>query len=333
MLSFKYENIYTRNIICLIIVFGIAYLGFTLMPKLPGMPNPSAMQLLSYLAGNYFLLLINNHIIVRTLFLKGKYLKALLGAFAIGTVLFLFSYYLGNLYNIPQNIASEILGSFVKIIVGACIYLGHNYFVTNVLNTQKKLLNTGAELDFLKQQLSPHFLLNSLNNLYGVSLTAPEIIPDKIIELSQLLSYQVAATNKQIVSITDEIKFVNDYLNNAKYKANNLKLNITTEGNIGDENIAPLLFLPLIENAIKFSLETDEPYINADWILKSDTTQLSIENNYQTEIKTKQGNNIGIANLKRRLEILQLKNIFTSDTTLPHIYKTQLTIWHSNTNV
>lgn len=328
----KYENIYARNIACLVFIYGLAYLEFSIMPKLPGMPNPTIMQLFNYLCGSFLLIFINNHFVIRNYFLNGKYLKALLGSSSIGIVMFCFSYYLGQLYNIPNNVASEILGSFVKLIIGMCIYLGHNYVLTNMLYTQKKLMSTGAELHFLKQQLSPHFLLNSLNNLYGVSLSAPEIISHKILELSELLRYQVAATNKLTVPIQDEVKFVNNYLNNAKYKANNLNLKINTTGNLSNAAIAPLLFLPLIENAVKFCLESDAPYIHAEWVFDENIIQLNIENNYQTAILSKQGNNIGLANLKRRLEILHLKNNFTIDTATYNIYKTQLTIWHTNTN-
>jgi LytS/YehU family sensor histidine kinase len=212
-------------------------------------------------------------------------------------------------------------------VIGSSIYFWNDWILNNVIKTQKKLLNKEAELNFLKQQLSPHFLLNSLNNLYGVSLSTPEIVSDKILELSDLLRYQVEATNKNNVPLSEEVKFVNDYLENAKYKSNKLIINLESKGEVLNENLPPLLFLPLIENAVKYSAECEQPIINAKWIFENNSICFDIENNFYMNSKIKSGTNIGLANLKRRLEILKQKYSFEIINTNPELYKTILKIW------
>ncbi len=178
----------------------------------------------------------------------------------------------------PTYILTEYISVFLITIFGLAFYIIHTWILNNVINTKKELLDKKNELDFLKQQISPHFLLNAINNLYGVALISPQIIADKLLELSDLLRYQIESVKKDWVSIEDEMTFIETYFNYTNDKINNLTISNSMEGNFNSVFIPPLLFLPLIENAIKYSIETDNAFIHSKWRFEKESLIFTIEN-------------------------------------------------------
>ncbi|HEU4497662.1 MAG TPA: histidine kinase, partial [Flavobacterium sp.] len=193
------------------------------------------------------------------------------------------------------------------------------------IGLKRKLIANENELSFLKHQLNPHFLLNAINNLYGVSLAEPEIVSEKILELADLLHYQLDAIKKNTVLLADEIAFCKNYIAYMQYKSNNLKVETAITGNFQNKKIHTLLFLPLIENAIKYASETQNPQVNINWLLDKDCLIFTISNTFTANNSKAKGTEIGLANLKRRLEILDAKSELT--ITENDFFKVQLTLW------
>ena len=206
------------------------------------------------------------------------------------------------------------------------MYFLHFWILRNITESQKEIMTIESELVFLKQQLNPHFLLNVMNNLYGESLAVPESVPDRILNVSDLLRYQIEATKKDIVPLEEEIAFIKKYI--AYYTFSNERLTIeqTYLGNFDRIKIPPLFFLPLMENAVKFSGETSRPYIHLSLNVSDRDLTFSMQNNFLAEGSRTKGTGIGIGNLKRRLEVYGINHKLTCERDSSE-FKIQLKLW------
>ncbi len=178
----------------------------------------------------------------------------------------------------------------------------------NQLLAEEKLQ---AELKFLKAQVHPHFLFNTLNNLYALTLKSSKEAPEVVLKLSDLLSYMLYDCTADTVALDKEVRLVEDYIALEKIRyGDRLNVSFNLLGEINGRAIAPLMILPFIENAFKHGVseELDESWISIDLTLKPETLTLKVENSKSTQEVTedrfeyKQG--IGLTNVKRRLEIL-----------------------------
>jgi Putative regulator of cell autolysis len=201
-----------------------------------------------------------------------------------------------------------------------------------VSQTDKDIMNYKSELLFLKQQLNPHFLLNAMNNLYGESLAEPDKVPDRILNLSDMLRYQIEATKKDYVLLDEEVAFIKKYMEYYTFRNERLAITQKFEGNFDNIDIPPLFFLPLVENAVKFSAETAEPFINIDLKVKCNGLSFIIKNSYLESGSRISGTGIGIENLKRRLEVYGLKHELNCRKE-KNTFIVKLNIWHLPTAV
>lgn len=161
-----------------------------------------------------------------------------------------------------------------------------------------------TELDYLKAQYHPHFLFNALNTVY-FQIDEENDVAKKTVELlSELLRYQLYGVNK-IVSIREEIDFINNYISFQQLRiSERLCLHMTVDPVLNDQLLHPLLFQPLLENAFKY---VDGEYrIDIDIRMTDKGIRFTIENSIspQNKIYSNKNKGIGIENLKRRLSIL-----------------------------
>lgn len=173
---------------------------------------------------------------------------------------------------------------------------------TKILETQLKLKE--QELNYLKMQIHPHFLFNTLNTMYGFALKKADETPEMILKLSNLLDYLLYQVNKPFVSLTDELNHINDYIELEKMRFNNsLKINFKTDNISENIKIAPMLLLPFIENSFKHgSLKNGILRININLFCKNKSIHFEIKNtNNNNETSTK---GIGLENIKKRLDLL-----------------------------
>lgn len=194
------------------------------------------------------------------------------------------------------------------IINGTFFYFIHIVITKKVSETNKEIINFKSELSFLKQQLNPHFLLNAMNNLYGESLSDPDKLPDRILNLSDMLRYQIEATKKDYVLLEEEIAFIKKYIEYYTFQNERLEVTQHFEGDFDNIDIPPLFFLPLVENAVKFSAETAAPFIIVDVKVKCNQLTFTLKNNYLESGSRLSSTGIGIENLKRRLEVYGLRH-------------------------
>ena len=176
------------------------------------------------------------------------------------------------------------------------------------LQTQLQLKE--QELKFLKMQIHPHFLFNTLNTLYGFALKKSEKAPEMILKLSNLLDYILYQVDKPLVLLEDEIKHIEDYVSLEKFRFQE-SLQITVNKDLIDEKleIAPMLLLPFVENAFKHGAQIDGVVaVNINLKVDENTLNFTIENSAKNNENSKKG--IGLENIKKRLEMVHPKNHF-----------------------
>ncbi|MEL0650153.1 histidine kinase [Algibacter sp. TI.3.09] len=175
---------------------------------------------------------------------------------------------------------------------------------TKILETQLKLKE--QELNYLKMQIHPHFLFNTLNTLYGFALKKADETPDMILKLSNLLDYLLYQTDKPFVSLTEEIHHIEDYIALEKMRFNNtLNINFKTSTVSEVLKIAPMLLLPFVENSFKHGvIKNGELSINIDLRCDENKIHLQIVNTASKAISSKNG--IGLDNIRKRLDLLYL---------------------------
>lgn len=169
-----------------------------------------------------------------------------------------------------------------------------------------------AELNFLKGQLHPHFLFNTLNNLYALTLNQSPRSPSVVMGLSEILRYMLYEANTDVVDLEKDLKIVQSYIELEKIRyEERLDIHFSINGILSSCCIAPLLILPLVENAFKHGVseQIGQVWINIDLAVKSNFLKFKISNSKPEISITKKEQNrhhgsIGLGNVRKRLEIL-----------------------------
>jgi sensor histidine kinase YesM len=196
--------------------------------------------------------------------------------------------------------------SFLLIITYGLV---KNY--VNNTKTQAQLIaqKSQAELMALKAQINPHFLFNVLNNLYGSAIVedSPKT-SEGILQLSSIMRHVVEGTKNERIDVEKEVRFLNDYIELNKMRIpNRPNIRIITEI-FWDENptmIAPLLVIPYLENAFKYSISTtEECFIEMSFRIENQQLSFSCKNSIiKTDDKLEVGTGTGLDNTKRRLDL------------------------------
>ncbi len=232
-----------------------------------------------------------------------------------------------------EDLIASLIGTITLLATAVAIKIGKDSYEQRKVTEQLKLDQTKMELNYLKQQINPHFLFNILNTINIQSISHPESVSDTVLQLSDMLRYQIYEAGKSdTVTLKKEIEFLNNYASLEKVRRNNLKLEWNVHSAIPNVRITPFLFLPLVENAFKHSvsISEEEVLIKIDWIFQSGNLVLSVQNTIGT-YKNNEGG-FGIDNLRKRLELLYPKkhNLEFSISNNTHKAILEMTINESN---
>ena len=174
------------------------------------------------------------------------------------------------------------------------------------LNTELKLKE--AELKILKAQIHPHFLFNTLNNLYGLTLEKSDSAPDLVLKLSEILDYILYRCNDKKVPLNAEIENLKNYISIEKLRyTEKLELKIEFPENYDDLQIAPLILLPFVENAFKHGVSNfpDGAFVETKISCSGNTLNFKIENSRNPELgKSGPASGIGLKNVRKRLDLV-----------------------------
>ena len=170
-----------------------------------------------------------------------------------------------------------------------------------------RLEKINSELNALKAHINPHFLFNTLNGIYGLSLTNSTKTSDSILKLSSIMRYVLTETNTDLVYLKHELEYIDNYIDLQKIRlTDKTTINYTITGNLEDQKVPPLLFINFIENAFKYGL-SNEVSTNIEiqiQIQKKQLTLLVKNDKISDRFNQQISSNIGMPNIKKRLQLL-----------------------------
>ena len=184
-----------------------------------------------------------------------------------------------------------------------------------------------AELKFLRHQTNPHFLFNTLNNIYALARKRSEHTAEVVLRLSKLLRFMLYESKTDLITVADELKILDDYIELEKMRYDRLTIHFQRDIDESTQKIAPLLLLPFVENAFKHGASESrfDSFIRIQVKLQQGRLTFNIENTKENHILEEIRDNIGLCNVRRQLELmyreydLQLQNE-------PHIFSVRLYI-------
>ncbi|MCY1227130.1 Sensor histidine kinase YpdA [compost metagenome] len=222
---------------------------------------------------------------------------------------------------------ATVIGTLICIL-GPVMFL--KFYREEKRKREEALLLNQMQLNSLKSQLNPHFLFNTFNTLYGISLEFPERTPDLIMKVSQLMRYQLESNAKQCVSLEEELSFINSYIQLEKERVG-YRCEITYDSKIDNENaykISPMLLIAFVENAFKHgTCAIENCYVHISITVEKGKLRLQIVNSIPEKKINVVSTRIGIQNTTERLKIiygndytLDIKNtdtVYTVNLALP----------------
>jgi two-component system, LytTR family, sensor kinase len=173
---------------------------------------------------------------------------------------------------------------------------------------QLRIEKQQAELNYLKSQTNPHFLFNTLNNIYALAKDKNDLAPESILRLSKILRFMLYETTGQYIAIEQEIKIITDYIELEKLRYDDsLRINFNHDIENMKQALPPLLLIPLVENAFKHgtSETRGNPFVDIHLAVRNRQLELVVKNSSEiTEVPETVKENIGLSNLRRQLQLL-----------------------------
>lgn len=164
--------------------------------------------------------------------------------------------------------------------------------------------NIKLEFEFLKSQVNPHFLFNTLNNIYSFSLASPDKVPDTILKLADLMRYSLYETNEEYVSLQKEINFLTSYIELERVRHDDdVRIEFTVRGKADQKKVPPLLFILFVENAFKHGIQSSaqSSWVEVELDISSREIVFEVRNSIPTNRRYQTGG-LGLKNVRKRLD-------------------------------
>jgi sensor histidine kinase YesM len=211
----------------------------------------------------------------------------------------------------PQLYALFILFDFIKYLFTAALSVAlkmtSSWYKMEAERAELEKSRTEAELQNLKSQLNPHFLFNTLNNIYSLIAISPAQAQEAVHDLSRLLRYVLYESSESYVAVEKDLDFLHNYVELMRIRLpRHATLQTDIQTTSPGTRIAPLLFITLIENAFKHGVSNNKPsFIQIEIAAGSKQVACYIRNSYFPKDDTdKSGSGIGLVNLRKRLNLL-----------------------------
>lgn len=187
-----------------------------------------------------------------------------------------------------------------------------------------------TELRFLKSQINPHFLFNTLNSLYALTLKKSDKAPEIVIKLSEMMRYMLYECNEKQVLLSNEVHYIRNYLDLEKLRqGQNVDIRLEVSGQISDQKIAPLMFIPFIENSFKHGLHNNisNAFVHMHLTVNEQRIEFICKNSKSEALplqEHRRSGGIGLVNVRRRLDILYPAHYSLKIDDTPHTYAVTL---------
>jgi len=229
----------------------------------------------------------------------------------------------------------------VVALVSAFKLLRHNYdsiernktLENKILEAQLQIKN--QELQYLKKQIHPHFLFNTLNTIYGFALNQSKRTPDIILKLSNLLDYILYQIEKPKVSLKEEVLHIEEYIELEKMRfQDSLKVNFRSHPISDTIQVTPMLLIPFVENAFKHGQIIDGFLrVDVDIYLEDSRLSFTIKNTNRDTDTNQNSKGIGLDNIQKRLELLYKDQFQLNIENQDQWFSVNLVVDHINTSI
>ena len=207
----------------------------------------------------------------------------------------------GFMFSFILNVFVGILFAFFSVVLKLFV----DWFVNERVQRDLENQRLTAELAFLKSQINPHFLFNSLNSIYSLAYQKSDTTPDAILKLSEIMRYMLYECNDNKVDLSKELQYLHNFIDLQKIRfGNKAYIDFKVEGNVSNQKIVPLLLIAFIENAFKHGIANDDAS-PIKMLVSVDKNHLHfyIENKKHNN-NTDSVGGIGLNNVVRRLDLL-----------------------------
>ncbi len=325
-----------------LLFWSALYLSFILL-SLQDRPSISLVILEEALAVSSYALIVyfNFHVLIPTFLSKKRIVIYIL---ALTTFLVLFTpivallnftlYSLFGLSELKDQIDLRLI--FVSLVLVAFLstlfqilseWLRHERD-KRVLEQQK----AQSELRFLKSQINPHFLFNTLNNLYALTLKKSDLAPEIVLKLSDMMRYMLYECNEKTVLLQKEIRYIENYLSLEELRqGEKVDIQFEINGEIGERRVAPLLFIPFIENCFKHGVnrQLTNAFVHLTINIEDDSIEMLLSNSKPDVIPglyNKKPGGIGQINVRQQLDLIYPRQYDLKIEESPVAYSVQLKI-------
>jgi two-component system, LytTR family, sensor kinase len=211
-------------------------------------------------------------------------------------------------YSIISTIATHdevpffaaIINVIMPVILSSGYYFSRKGFQTEIALNELQAKQLEAEMQLLKMQIQPHFLFNTLNNIYATNLTQHTAANEMILQLSEILRFQLESHKKQFIKLSEEIEIIENYVALEKVRLHDCKVSVTKTGDFQYAFILSMLLLPLIENAFKYGKNRIDIALSMD----KNTFVFECENEIVGNASHKYSGKIGLKNVEKRLALI-----------------------------
>ncbi|MBK0379580.1 sensor histidine kinase [Mucilaginibacter segetis] len=200
---------------------------------------------------------------------------------------------------------STIFTSVIFIFLSTVLKFTIDWFLNERVQRDLENQRLTAELSFLKSQINPHFLFNSLNSIYSLAYQKSDTTPEAILKLSEIMRYMLYECNDNKVDLTKELQYLQNYIDLQRIRfGNKAFIDYEVKGEVTNQQIVPLLLISFIENAFKHGVANDpQSPIELKITLTDGHLYFFIQNKKHTHNRDAEGG-IGLINVRRRLDLL-----------------------------
>ncbi len=212
----------------------------------------------------------------------------------------------GRPYRFDRQIFRDLFGTIMFTLYSILLYFSIEWFKERQYRFELAREKQKSEIDLLKSQMNPHFLMNTLNNLYSLVYQGSSKASDAVLKLSDIMRYMLYDTKADKVPLENEIKYLRSFIELQMLRFKNQELvKFDTSGDVSGRMVAPMLFIPFVENAFKHG-NKNLPGMGISILLKVETGKLIFEVDnlkVQGEIQKDKESGIGLENVQKRLGI------------------------------
>ncbi len=209
-----------------------------------------------------------------------------------------------------ENINSIFILTFFVASSSSIYKIINDWFTHQREKADLRAQTLRSELKYLKSQVNPHFLFNTLNSLYALTLKKSDLAPEIVLRLSEMMRYMLYECNEREVQLDKEINYIKNYLELEKLRhGDKFEISFESSGDSNGLKIAPLMFMPFIENSFKHGLNSQiqSGYVNINMNIAEEQVQLVVDNSnppVMPAMKKRKSGGVGLVNIKRRLQLI-----------------------------